>query len=143
MRIAFLICLTFSSIIVSAQATLTDDDVVKLIYHVQQAPASQLDSALPPIAFAKWLLLQIGRGATINWAVREADVPRLNYPWVEAGVSIQGRPRIVILIACGTSKGKLAEKPAFYSLELLRDDDSARWLHLRDLPTALRKAREH
>lgn len=130
----------FSSILVSAQTTLTDDDVIKLISLVKLTPASQLDPVLPHLTFGRWLRLQVGRDAGIAWAVRTADGHGL--PWVEADISAQGRPGIVIMIACGTSDGRTASKPTFHSLQLVRADDYADWPRLRDLPAALQRARD-
>ncbi|SPE40180.1 exported hypothetical protein [Candidatus Sulfotelmatobacter sp. SbA7] len=134
------LCVIFSSVLVSAQATPTDDDVAKLIAGVKLTLASQLDPALPPVTFEKWLRLQVGRDATIGWAVRTGDGHGL--PWVEADVSDQGRPGIVIMISCGASEGAIATRPKFHSLELVRANEYAEWPRLRDLPVALRKARD-
>ncbi len=143
---SFALCLTLGSLFASAQSRLTGDDVAKLIFHVKQTPASQLDSALPPMTFEKWLLLQVGRDAAIGWAVRTAGdrtaVGRsLGLPWVEADVSIQGRPGLVIMMANGTSEGGIASKPRFQSLELVRAGEYAEWPRLRELPAALKRAR--
>lgn len=99
----------------------------------KQTPASQLESVLPQMAFEKWLRVQVGPDAAIGWVVRTGDGHGL--PWVEADVSIQGRPGIAIMIAAGTPK------PTFRSLGLVRADDFAEWRRLRDLPEAMRKAR--
>jgi hypothetical protein len=135
------LCLTLSSVFASAQMVLTDDDAAKLISHVKRTPASQLDSALPPMTFEKWLLLQAGRDAAIDWVVRSAVEQGLGLPYVEADVSIQGRPGIVLMIANGTSDGGIASKPIFHSLQLVRADEYAEWPRLRDLPAALKRAR--
>jgi len=37
--------------------------------------------------------------------------------------------------------GGTCMQPSFESIELLREDDSVEWPHLRDLPVAMRKAR--
>lgn len=132
------LCAIFSSINVSAQATPANDDVAKLISGVKLTLASQLDPALPPVTFEKWLRLQVGRDATIGWAVRTGDGHGL--PWVEADVSEQGRPGIVIMISCGASEGAIM-RPKFLSLALVRADQYAEWPRLRDLPAALQKAR--
>jgi hypothetical protein len=128
------LCLALSSVFVSAQTPVSKGDVAKLISRVQQIPASQLDSALPRMAFEKWLHSQAGSDAAIHWLVRTADVPEQGFPWVEADVAIQGRPGIVIMVAVAT-------KPTFHSLQLMRAGDYAEWPHLRDLPQALRLAR--
>lgn len=138
---SLVLCLTLSSLFTSAQTPLTDDDVAGLIFHVKQTPASQLDSALPPMTFEKWLLLQVGRDAAIGWAVRTGVDRSLGLPWVEADVSIQGRPGIVIMIANRTSERGIASKPMFHSLELVRAGEYAEWPRLRDLPAALKRAR--
>lgn len=129
------LCLSLSSALLSAQMTLTDEDAAKLISRVQQTSASQLDSALPRMTFERWLRSQVGTDTTINWVVRTADVSVQRYPWIEADISIQGRPGIVIMIAAAT-------KPRFQSLKLMRAGDYAEWPRLRDLPEALRRARD-
>lgn len=132
------LCAIFSSVLVSAQATPTNDDDAKLISGVKLTLASQLDPVLPPVPLEKWLRLQVGRDATIGWAVRTGDGHGL--PWIEADVSDQGRPGIVIMISCGASEGAIM-RPKFHSLELVRADEYAEWPRLRDLPAALQKAR--
>jgi hypothetical protein len=95
------------------------------------------------MTFEKWLLLQVGRDAAIVWATRTGNEPGQGFPWVEADVSIQGHPGIVIMIANGTSGGLIMTKPKFHSLELLRaGDESVEWRHLHDLPAALERARD-
>jgi hypothetical protein len=128
----FALCLILNSVLVSAQTTLTNQDATQLVARVKQTPASQLDSALPHMAFEKWLWIQIGADATVNWAVRTGDGHGL--PWVEADISIQGRPGIVIMIQ-GTPE------PTFRSLQLMRASDAAEWPRLGALPKAVRKAR--
>ena len=71
------------------------------------------------MAFEKWLLLQVGTDATIDWVTRTGDVPREGLPWVEADVTIQGHPGIVIMIANGTPEGRISPEPTFRSLQLL------------------------
>jgi len=129
------LCLSLSSAILSAQMTLTDEDAAKLISRVQQTSASQLDSALPRMTFERWLRSQVGTDTTINWVVRTADVSVQRYPWIETDISIHGRPGIVIMIAAAT-------KPTFQSLQLMWAGDYAEWPRLRDLPEALRRARD-
>lgn len=139
---SFALCVIFSSVLVSAQTTLTNDDVVRLISRVKLTPASQLDPALPPVTFEKWLRLQVGRDAGLGWAVGTVNVPGHDLKWVEAAVTDRGLPGIVIRIACGPSEGGAATKPKFHSLQLVRADEYAEWPRLRDLPVALRRARD-
>jgi TonB family protein len=109
----------------------TSDDVVELISHVKQIPASQLDPTLPSIPLEKWVALQVGVRATVAWAVRTG------YPGhrsVEADLSFQGRPGLVIVIAVGKSTAR------FQSLALVRKDEYLEWPRLRDLPAALQRA---
>ncbi len=127
------LCLALCSVLVSSQTTTSNNDAAKLISRVKQTPASQLDSALPQMTFEKWVVSQVGKGAAINWAVRDADGHRV--PWIEADVSFQGRPGIVIMIA-GTPE------PTFRSLELVRAGDAGEWSHLRELPEAVRRAKD-
>jgi hypothetical protein len=125
--------LALCSVLVSAQTPISNDDAAKLISRVKQMPASQLDSALPQMTFEKWVVSQVGKDAAINWVVRNADAHRV--PWVEADVSLQGRPGIVIIIA-GTPE------PTFRSLELVRAVDATEWSRLRELPEAVRRAKD-
>ena len=128
-----MVCLALCSILVSAQATMNNDDAAKLISRVKQTPASQLDSALPHMTFEKWVVSQVGKDAEINWAVRNADGQGVSL--IEADVSFQGRPGIVIMIA-GTPD------PRFHSLALVRANDDAEWPRLRELPEAVRRAKD-
>jgi hypothetical protein len=130
---AVMLCLALCSVPVSAQTTITNDDAAKLISLVKQTPVSQLDSVLPKMTFEKWVVSQVGKDAVINWVVRNADGQRV--PWVEADVSLQGRPGIVIMIA-GTPE------PTFRSLELVRAGAGAEWSRLRELPEAVRRAKD-
>jgi len=127
------LCLALCSVLVSAQTTISNNDAAKLISRVKQTPASQLDSALPQMTFEKWVVSQVGKDAAIDWAVRNADGQRA--PLIEADVSFQGRPGIVIMIA-GTLE------PTFRSLELVRAGDAAEWSRLRELPEAVRRAKD-
>ena len=111
-----------------------------LIPVVKQMPASQLDSALPQIRFEKWLQLYVGKDARIAWLVRTGDGHGL--PWVEADVSVQQRPAIVIMIACGKRDGGIGARPRFRSLQLVRKNEFVEWCHLRDLPAAMKKVKE-
>ena len=138
---SLLLCLTFMSFSASAQKPLTNDDVAKLIFHVKNTLASQLDSALPPVTFEEWLLAQVGQDAAIGWVVRTGVDPGLGFPLVEADVSFQGRPGVVIMIANATSKGEIAAKPRFQSLGLVRTGEYAEWPRLCDLPAALIRVR--
>ena len=135
------LCLSLSSVLALTQTPLTDDDAGKLVSRVKQMPASQLDSALPPMAFEKWLLLQVGKDAAIGWAVRTADGPGNGPRLIEADISIQGGPGIVITIVDGTSDGRT--KPTFHSLQLMRaGGESSEWPRLRDLTAAMKRARD-
>ncbi len=84
------------------------------------------------MAFEKWLRVQVGTDATINWVLRTGDGHHLSL--IEADVSIQGRPGIVIMIE-GTPE------PTFHSLQLVRANGIAEWPRLSALPKAVRKAR--
>lgn len=143
MRVRMLIALglTISSVLAIAQTKTEDDPIDFLVSRVKQTPASQLDPALPGMTLEKWLRLRAGRDAEIAWAVRTAVRTGQGFPWVEADVSIQGHPGIVIMIANGTAEGGIAAKPTLHSLPLVQADRYAEWSRLRDLPLALKKAR--
>ena len=85
------------------------------------------------MAFEKWVVSQVGSDATINWLVRTAESQ--GAPWIETDVTIQGRPGIVIMTAG-------SRKPKFLSLQLLRAGDFAEWPRLRELPDAVKRAKE-
>jgi hypothetical protein len=106
------LCLVLNSVLLFAQATLTDEDVAKLIFRVQQTPTARLDPSLPPITFETWLQSEVGSDTVIGWAVRTADASVWRFPRVEADISIPGRPGgVVIMIAVG-------KQPTFKSLFL-------------------------
>jgi len=130
--------------LVSAQMPRSEDGAARLIAHVKQTPASQLDSTLPKMAFEQWLQRQAGPDATIAWVTRtSADDSKHDTPWVEADISLHGRPGIVIMIADGSTKAGTAGKPKFRSLELAQAGDQAEWKNLHDLPLALKRARDN
>ena len=60
---------------------------------------------------------------------------------IEADITIQGRPGIVIMFTPGAAESGTTTAPKFHSLELLRSGEFAESSHLRDLPKALKKAR--
>lgn len=107
---------------------------------MKNAPASQIESDLPSTTFEKWVLRQVGNDATIFWVVRIPDDPVNGPPLVEADVSIQGRPGIVIMIAAAPRKIR-GTKFRLESLLLMRKDDYAEWPNLGDLPKAVERAR--
>jgi hypothetical protein len=113
-------------------------DTLEWISHVKNAPASQIEPDLPSTTFEKWLSLQVGNDATISWVVRIPDDPVNGPPLVEADVSIQGRPGIVIMIAA--LKDIRGTKFRFESL-LLMWPDYAEWPNLGDLPKAVERAK--
>ena len=132
------LALFLGSILLAAQASLSDDATSQLIDRVKQTPAWQLDSALPKMPFEQWLQHEAGYDATVAWVVRTSDDFRKSTPWVEADVSLHGRAGIVIMISSEPSGG--LTKAKFRSLELVRAHEHAEWNHLRDLPEALKKA---
>jgi hypothetical protein len=130
--------LAVSCVLVSAQTNRTNDNAANLISRVQQTPASQLDSTLPRMPLDRWLRSQVGSDTTINWAVRTADISIQRYPWIEADVSIQGRPEIVIIVIMIAA----AKRPTFHSLELIEAGGIAEWPRLCFLPEALKRAKD-
>lgn len=124
---------------VLGQSEWTNSDTIALIARVKQTPASQLDSKLPNVAFEEWLLRQVGSDASVGWAVRAGEGHGL--PWVEADISVEGRPAIVIMIAGGRPDSGADARSRFLSLQLVRKNEFAEWPHLHDLPAAMRRAR--
>jgi hypothetical protein len=129
---------TLSVAVTLAQTNPPADDV-ELISAVKRTRASQLDSTLPQITFEEWLQPYLEKDAAIAWVVRTGDGHGL--PWVEADVSVQDRPAIVIMIACGKPDGGIRAKPRFRSLQLVGKNEFVDWSHLRDLPAAMKRAR--
>jgi hypothetical protein len=118
----------------------TDPDTAKLMSIVKQTPASQLGSALPKVAFEQWLAQQVGKHSAIAWVLRTGQGHDL--PWVEADISIERRPALVIMIACGGTDTGADTKPRFQSLQLVRKNEFAEWPHLHDLRAAMKRAQK-
>ena len=131
--------LTPSQTIASVRDATAEEDAAKLISIVKQTPASELDSALSNTTFEEWLAKQVGKDSAIGWVVRTGEGHGL--PWVEADISVEGRPALVIMIACGRPDSGADAKPRFLSLQLLRKNELAEWPHLHDLPAAMKRAR--
>ena len=134
---AIALCLALGS--ASARTNSAVDDSMFLISTVQHLSVSDLDPALPHTSLKEWLRLQVGKDAKIAWAVRTGEGHDL--PWVEADISTESRPGIVVMIACGQPDVGTHRKPKFKSLQLVRKDEFAEWPHLHDLSTAMRRAR--
>jgi hypothetical protein len=124
------------------QTALTDSNGAALISRVKQTPASQLDSKLPNVKLEEWLLDQVGTDARVNWVVRTGEEGS-GLPWVETDISVEGRPGIVIFIACGKPGGEHGSAPMFKSLQLVRKGEFAEWPHLHDLRAAMKRVRGH
>lgn len=133
------LCIALSSVSVSTQLTPTSDEVAKVISRVKQTEASRLDSSLPSTTLEKWLFVQVGADADVGWVVRTGEQSGQDLPWVEADISIRRVPSIVVVIATGTSE---SAELKFHSLQLVRKDEYAAWPRLRDLPAAMKRARE-
>jgi hypothetical protein len=136
--VSVVLCIALSLAFALAQTNLPAEDAA-LIPVVKQMPASQLDSALPQMTFEKWLQIHVGKDGTIAWVVRAGDGHGL--PWVEADVSVQEHPAIVIMIA-SKPHGGIGTRARFRSLQLVRKSEFLEWSHLRDLPAAMKRARE-
>jgi len=72
-------CLDLCGLFASAQRiaveSITDDQLDQLIDRVKKLPVSELDPALPRVAFDEWLQEQAGEGANISWTLHYADEP--------------------------------------------------------------------
>ena len=134
------LCLAVGFITASAQTNVSHDHNAELISRVKNASASQIESHLPSTTFEKWVLRQVGNDATISWTVRIPDDPLNGPPLVEADVSIQGRPGIVIMIVATPRKIR-GTKFRLESLLLMGTDDYGERPNLRDLPKAVERAR--
>jgi hypothetical protein len=138
----FVLYLLLGPFFVMGQTALTDSDGAALITRVKQTPASQLDSKLPNVKFEEWLLGQVGTDARVAWVLKTGE-EGYGFPWVETDISVEGRPGIVILIACGKTDGEHGSAPMFKSLQLVRKGEFAEWPHLHDLRAAMKRARGH
>jgi hypothetical protein len=134
-----LACVLTPSQMAFAREDAAEGDAAKLISVVKQTPASQLDPALPHTAFEEWLARQVGGDSTTAWVVRTGEGRGL--PWVEADISVEGRPAVVIMIAGGKPDSGADAKVRFLSLQLVRKNEFAEWHHLHDLHVAMTRAR--
>jgi len=126
------------------------DDVTKArdarwIRQVQEISVSQLDPALPPVSFEKWLRVEAGAGADFHCEVNDcgeqtgttADRGR-DFPMcVEAQSDMKDRRKIVVSIAVGTSRKGAVRKPTVYFAQVVTPATTINLPHLSDLPAAL------
>jgi hypothetical protein len=117
----------------------------RLIRQVQEISVSQLDPALRPVSFGKWLHVEAGADAEFHWEVNDcgeqtgttADRGR-DFPMcVEVQSNMKDRRTIVVSIAVGTYKKGVVGKPAVYFAQLVTSATTINLPHLSDLPSAL------
>jgi len=134
----------------SAICLLAENDAVaardaKLIQQLKQIPVSQLDLALPPVSFEKWLRVEAGADADFHWEVNDcgeetgspADQGR-DFPMcVEAQANLKDHRTIVVSIAVGTFKKGASGKPTVSFVQLVTPRETIDIHHLSGLPAAL------
>jgi hypothetical protein len=130
-----------------AKDGVTKDRDARLIRQVQEIPVSQLDPALPPVSFEKWLHVEAGADAGFHWEVNDcgeqtgaaADRGR-DFPiCVEAQADMKDRRAIVVSIAAGTFKKGAFGKPTVNFAQLVTPNTTINLHHLSDMPAALIK----
>jgi hypothetical protein len=120
----------------------------KLIRQVQQLSVSQLDVALPPLAFEKWLHVEAGADAEFHWEVNDcaeqATVDRgADFPvCVEAQADMNDHRTIVVSIRVGTLKKGAFGKPTLYFAKLVTPSTTINLHQLSDFPAALIKTHQ-
>jgi hypothetical protein len=141
-----ILLLAISSILcvwAQTDTTKTRDD--ELIRQIKQVPVSQLDPALPPIPFEKWLRVEAGPNAEYHWEVNDcgeqtgtaADRDR-DFPLcVEAEAAMQDKRVITVSVVVGTFKRKAVGKPAVSFIQLATPHKTLNLRHLSDMPAAL------
>jgi len=134
-----------SALCLWAQDGATKARDTRLIRQVQEISVSQLDPALRPVSFEKWLHVEAAADADFHWEVndcgeqtgttadRGSDFPMC----VEAQANMKDRRTIVVSIAVGTSKKGAVGKPVVYFAQLVTPATTVNLPHLSDLPAAL------
>jgi hypothetical protein len=117
----------------------------RLIRQVQETYVSQLDSALPPVSFEKWLHVEAGADAEFHWEVNDCgqktgtiaehghDLPTC----VEAQADIKDQRTIVVSIVVGTLKKGASGKPNVNFIQLVTPSTTINSHHLSDIPAAV------
>jgi len=146
---AIVLCVVVCTCLVRAQVStpesLTDAQLVEVVGRVKQAPASGLDSALPAIAFAKWLEMEAGPGSKIGWALRypavDSGEARSEVPTcVEADAVMKDGRSIIVFIAVGTPGMVGDHKARVFRVDLMKQEEDVVSLHhLREIPKTLRR----
>jgi hypothetical protein len=120
----------------------------KLIRQVQQLSVSQLDVALPPLAFEKWLRVEAGADAEFHWEVNDcaeqATADRgVDFPvCVEAQADMNDHRTIVVSIRVSTLKKGAFAKPTLYFAKLVTPGTTIDLHQLSDFPAALIKTHQ-
>jgi hypothetical protein len=117
----------------------------RLIRQVQETSASQLDSALPPVSFEKWLHVEAGADAEFHWEVnncgqktgtiaehgaRPPDVRRSSSRYKGPA---HHRGEYVV----GTFKKGASGKPNVNFIQLVTPSTTVNSHHLSDIPAAM------
>jgi hypothetical protein len=134
-----------SALCLWAKDGVTEARDARLIRQVREISVSQLDPALPPVSFEKWLHVEGGADAGFHWEVNDcgeqtgaaADRGREFPMCVEAQANMKDRRTIVVSIAVGTSKKGVVGKPTVYFAQLVTPATTINLPRLSDLPAAL------
>jgi len=131
--------LALASVFAVAQTGVGDDGIMTINSQVQATPASRLGSGLPSEPLSEWLANQAGKDADIIWMARvpadSSGAPLM----IEADISYQRQPALVIMIE--VSKRKSGMRFTFHSLALSRTGEYAEWPSLVNLPEAVTRAK--
>lgn len=100
--------LALATVFLSAQSGLSDDEANKLISQLRNTPASHVGSSLPSVPFSEWLASQAGKDADIVWALRIPQDPSVGPLMLEAGISYERQPALVIMIEASKRKNRYA-----------------------------------
>ena len=120
----------------------------KLIRQVQQFSVSQLDVALPSLAFEKWLHVEAGADAEFHWEVNDcgeqATADRgAGFPvCVEAEADMKDHRAIVVSISLDTPKKGTFGKPTLHFAKLVTPSTTIDLHQLSDFPAALIKTHQ-
>ena len=121
----------------------------KLIGQVKQIPVSQLDAALPSISFEKWLRVEAGADAELQWEVNDcgeqtgtAEDRDRDFPiCVEVDAHMKDQRTIVVSVTVGTFKKGAFGKPAVFFAQLNTPHQTIDIRQLSDFPAELIRTR--
>lgn len=139
----FLTCIVVAASCWGTQLESAQRHQSKLVNHVQQIPVSTLDTALPAVPLVKWLAVEAGADAKVEWGVRDCrdvqgvsvDAQRVLGECVEADAYMNDGRSILLVVAVESSKP--APRPNFCFGNLVTPRETISLHQLSDLPVAL------